>query len=183
RFFNGGSGADNGRSDWGVTTWLHLAVVLVAPAMLCGSTTAVAVWMADEGVSPATLIAYWRYGVYPILGGGYQSGAKYSAVWGMPCSGVGTLGQSCSVEEIVADGLEWQNEISLVSGAAPVPVVVPRLSRRFGLVDVRGLLTTMHQHEGLVIVDTGEDFDLAHRAIDELTAYGLDGVAIDLEYV
>jgi hypothetical protein len=41
----------------------------------------------------------------------------------------------------------------------------------------------MHQQGGLVIIDVGEDFKLGHQVIDELMAYGLDGVAIDLEYV
>jgi hypothetical protein len=41
----------------------------------------------------------------------------------------------------------------------------------------------MHAQQGLVILDVADDFQFAHRAIDELTSFGLDGVAIDLEYV
>jgi hypothetical protein len=171
------------RDGLGKRHLLYFALVLVAPGLLCGSVTAFAVWMADEGVTPTALLAYWRYGVYPLLGGGYQSGAKYSAVWGMPCSGVGTLGQSCTVDEIVTAGLAWQQEISLVSGADPKPVVIPRLTGRFGLPEARALLTAMHSHGGLVIVDAGADFALARQAISELSTYGLDGIAIDLEFV
>lgn len=183
RFFSISSANAEGNQRWRARHWLVILLILVAPALLCGGATAFGVWMADEGLTPTALVAYWRYGVYPFLGGGYQSGAKYSAVWGMPCSGVGTLGQACSVEEIVAAGVEWQREISWLSGAQPIPVVIPRLTTRFTIGEARHLLTAMHQHEGLVILDAGEDFQLARRAIDELTSFGLDGVAIDLEYV
>jgi murein DD-endopeptidase MepM/ murein hydrolase activator NlpD len=176
-------GEENGRNGWRKRHLLYLTTIMVAPGLLCGSVTAFAVWMADQGVTPTALIAYWRYGVYPLIGGGYQSGAKYSAVWGMPCSGVGTLGQSCTVDEIVAAGIAWQQEITQLSGANPKPVVIPRLHGRFGLREARALLTAMHARDGLVIVDAGADFELAHQAVSELTEYGLDGVAIDLEYV
>jgi hypothetical protein len=171
------------RASWRKRHLLYLAFVLVGPAMLCGSVTAFAVWMADEGVTPQALVVYWRYGVYPVLGGGYESGARYSAVWGMPCTGVGTLGKSCTADEIVAAGIRWQEEIALLSGAKPTPVVIPRLGGRFTLAEARSLLSAMHLQKGLVILDTGSDFDLARQAIDTLTAVGLDGIAIDLEYV
>jgi hypothetical protein len=162
---------------------LFLAVILVAPALLCGSATAFAIWMSDEGISPHAFVTYWRYGIYPLMGGGYQSGAKYSAVWGMPCSGVGTLGQTCAVDEIVQAGLAWQEEINSLTDAHPVPVVIPRISGRFGFQETRQLLTEMHRQGGLVILDTSHDYEAAHRAIDELSQFGLDGVAIDLEFV
>jgi hypothetical protein len=139
--------------------------------------------MADVGIRPSALIAYWRHGVYPLFGGGYQSGARYSAVWGMPCSGVGTLGQTCNVDEITAAGMMWREEVSLATGVNPVPVVIPRASGRFGIDEARLLLSAMHAQQGLVILDVANDFAFAHRAIDELTSFGLDGVAIDLEYV
>jgi hypothetical protein len=182
RIFRPG-GAVESADRWRVGTWLHLLMILVAPALLCGTVTAVGVWMADAGVTPTALIAYWRYGAFPLLGGGYQSGAKYGAVWGMPCTGVGTLGKSCTVDEIMAAGMAWPQEIGLLSGAAPTPVVIPRFSARFTLREARQLLTAMHQRDGLVIVDVSHDFALARQVIDELTSYGLDGVAIDLEYV
>jgi len=168
---------------WRKRHWAYLVVIFVAPALICGTTTAFTIWLADEGISPRYLWAYLRYGVYPLIGGGYQSGAQYGAIWGMPCSGVGTLGQSCRAEEIVTDGLAWQKEIALVTGIAPVPVVIPRLSGHFGIQEARQLLTAMHREDGLVIIDTEEDFHLARTVIDELTMYGLDGVAIDLEFV
>jgi hypothetical protein len=168
---------------WRKRHWIYLTVILVAPALLCGSATAFGVWMADEGISPAAVVAYLRYGVYPLLGGGYQSGAKYSAVWGMPCSGVGTLGQGCAVDELVAAGLAWQTEINTLTNAQPIPVVIPRVNGRFGLKEARQLLNAMHRQHGLVIIDTGNDFRTAHKVIDELSNFGLDGVAIDLEFV
>ena len=183
RFLNLAPTEPNGHSAWQRRHWLYLSVIFIAPALLCGSSTAFAVWMADERIAPNALIAYWRYGVYPLMGGGYQSGAKYSAVWGMPCSGVGTLGRSCDVAEIVNEGIVWQQAIERLSGAQPIPVVIPRLAGRFGFSEARQLLTAMHQLHGLVILDVGEDFQLANRAIDELSKFALDGIAIDLEYV
>jgi hypothetical protein len=168
---------------WRKRHWIYLAVILVIPASLCGSATAFGIWMADAGIRPAALVAFWRYGVYPLLGGGYQSGARYSAVWGAPCSGVGTLGRTCNVDEITAAGMAWREEVNLATGANPVPVVIPRISGRFGIDEARLLLPAMHAQQGLVILDVASDFQVAHRAIDELTSFGLDGVAIDLEYV
>lgn len=174
--------ADPGEG-WRKRHLLYLAFVLVGPAMLCGSVTAFGVWMADEGVTPRAIITYWRYGVYPVLGGGYESGARYSAVWGMPCTGVGTLGKSCSADEIVAAGLRWQEEIEFLSSTRPTPVVIPRLGGRFTLAEARTLLSAMHLQKGLVILDVANDLDLARQTIDQLTPVGLDGIAIDLEYV
>lgn len=183
RFLNLSPTEPDGYSAWRKRHWLYLSLIFIAPALLCGSSTAFAVWMAEERVAPTTLIAYWRYGVYPLMGGGYQSGARYSAVWGMPCSGVGTLGRSCDVDEIVSEGLAWQRAIERLSGTSPIPVVIPRLAGHFGLGEARQLLTAMHQEQGMVILDVGENFQLAARAIDQLSEFGLDGIAIDLEYV
>lgn len=183
RLFGMAQVSSDPHAGWRKRHLLYLAVILVGPAMLCGSVTAFAVWMADEGVTPQALVTYWRYGVYPVLGGGYESGARYSAVWGMPCSGVGTLGKSCTADEIVAAGIGWQEEITLVSGAKPTPVVIPRLGGRFSLPAARSLLSAMHLKGGLVILDAGSDVELARQAIDELTPVGLDGIAIDLEYM
>lgn len=181
--FGGSQAAFDQWFGWRKRHIIYLGVVLMAPALLCGSVTAVTVWMADEGVSPRALFAYWRYGVYPLIGGGYQSGARYAAVWGIPCSGVGTLGQACTTDELVAAGLAWPQEIALMTNAQPLPVVIPRMGARFGLQEARALLSTMHRKKGLVIIDTSHDFQAAHQAIDELSSYGLDGVAIDLEFV
>lgn len=183
RFLNLAPTETDGHSLWRKRHWLYLSVIFIVPALFCGSSTAFAVWMAEEQIAPNALIAYWRYGVYPLMGGGYQSGAKYSAVWGMPCSGVGTLGRSCEAAEIVKEGIIWQQAIERLSGAQPIPVVIPRLAGRFGFSEARQLLTAMHQEQGLVILDVGEDFLLAKQAIDELSEFGLDGIAIDLEYV
>ncbi len=183
RVFNASRASFEAWYGWRRRHWVQLAVTFVVPALLCGATTAFGVWMADSGVAPQAMWAYVRYGLYPLLGGGYQSGAKYSAVWGMPCSGVGTLGQVCTTEEIVAAGVDWQQATEHYALTPPVPVVIPRMSGRFNIQSARALLAAMHAQQGLVIVDVGNDFRYAHRAIDELTAFGLDGVAIDLEYV
>ncbi|RIK42419.1 MAG: hypothetical protein DCC55_08960 [Chloroflexi bacterium] len=183
RLFGVAQVSSDPHDGWRKRHLVYLVMILVGPAMLCGSVTALAVWMADEGVTPQALVVYWRYGVYPVLGGGYESGARYSAVWGMPCSGVGTLGKSCTADEIVAAGIDWQEEIAFLSGAKPTPVVIPRLGGRFSFQEARLLLNAMHLKNGLVVVDTGDDFELARQAIDELTSVGLDGIAIDLEYV
>jgi len=171
------------QQQWGKRHWAYLSTILVAPALMCGTATAFTVWMADEGITPSALMVYVRYGVYPLLGGGYQSGAQYSAVWGMPCSGVGSLGNVCTPDKITQAGLDWQQQIELVTGIKPAPVVIPRLSGQFGLDEAGELLSKMHRQEGLVILDTSNDYPLARRAIDELAPLGIDGVAIDLEFV
>src|SRR5262249_55902340 len=45
------------------------------------------------------------------------------------------------------------------------------------------LLSAMHRQQGLVILDVGNDFAAADQVIDTLSSFGLDGVAIDLEFV
>lgn len=168
---------------WRRRHWVELAVIFLLPGLLCGGTTAFAVWMADAGVTPQAMWSYLRYGLYPLAGVGYQSGVKYSAVWGMPCSGVGTLGQVCNAQEIVQAGLVWQQATAQPGLNKPAPVVIPRLGGRFGLDEARQVMNEMHRQGGLVIIDVGNDFEYGHRVIDELTPYGLDGMAIDLEYV
>jgi hypothetical protein len=162
--------------------WVSLLVVFLAPTFLCSTSTAVAVWMNDEEMSPGALWAYVRYGLYPFIGSGYQVGAHYTAVWGMPCHGVGTLGQACETQDLVAKAVDWQRDVASFTRTSPIPVAIPRLGGRFGMDDARRLLTAMHHVNGLVIVDVGVDFKKAHEVVNELTNFGLDGIAIDMEF-
>lgn len=161
---------------------ITLLFALLAPTFLCSTGTAVAVWMADEDMSPWTLWSYVRYGLYPYIGNGYQTGAHYTAVWGMPCHGVGTLGQACEPQDLVAKAIDWQRDVASFTRTTPVPVVIPRLEGRFGLNEARRLLNEMHYVDGLVIIDVGSDFKKARDVVDELTSFGLDGIAIDMEF-
>ncbi len=171
--------------------WRHrylfgFTTVFILHSFLCGATPAVAVWMAKEEISPQALWAYLRWGLYPFPGLGYHSGGQYSAVWGMPCQHVGTLGQVCTPTEVVDKGLQWQRAVggqSLLGSVTTTPVVIPRLNGHFGYKEMRRLLNEMHYVKGLVIADTGGDLQAAHDAIDELTTFGLDGVAVDMEFV
>ncbi|MBX3013158.1 MAG: M23 family metallopeptidase [Caldilineaceae bacterium] len=162
--------------------WVSLLLVFWAPTFLCGTGTAVAVWMADEEMSPRTLWSYVRYGLYPFVGAGYQTGAHYAAVWGIPCHGVGTLGQACQPHDLVAKAVDWQRDVATFTRTTPVPVVIPRLGGRFGTEEVRRLLNEMHYVDGLVVIDVGVDFQKAHEIVEQLTSFGLDGIAIDMEF-
>lgn len=162
--------------------WISLIFVFLVPTFLCSTGTAVAVWMADEEMSPQALWSYVRYGLYPYIGGGYQVGAHYTAVWGMPCHGVGTLGQACEAQDLVAKTVDWQRSVAAFTRTTPIPVAIPRLEGRFGLDEARRLLNEMHYVNGLVIIDVGSDFTKAHEVIDALTSFGLDGIAIDMEF-
>lgn len=162
--------------------WVSLLVAFLAPTFLCGTGTAVAVWMADEEISPNALWSYVRYGLYPFYGAGYQAGAHYTAVWGIPCQGVGTLGEVCQSQDLVAKTVEWQRDVAMLTRTRPIPVAIPRLGGNFGVIEARRLLNDMHYLNGLVIVDVGSDFKKAHDVIDELVEFGLDGIAIDMEF-
>ena len=162
--------------------WVSLFFVFLAPTFLCSTGTAIAVWMSDEEMSPRALWSYVRYGLYPVLGMGYQVGAHYTAVWGIPCHGVGTLGQVCEAKDLVAKTVEWQRDVATFTRSQPIPAVIPRLGGRFDIDQARRLLTEMHYIDGLVIVDVGSDFKKAHEVIDDLVAFGLDGIAIDMEF-
>jgi hypothetical protein len=139
--------------------------------------------MADEELDPGTIWAYIRFGLYPFPGQGYRVGAQYSAVWGMPCHGVGTLGKSCQPNEIAQAAVDWQTDVAQFSQTKPVPVAIPRLEGRFTIDVARELLNEMHYVDGLAIIDVGSDFKLAHTVVDELTGFGLDGIAIDMEFL
>jgi len=162
--------------------WATLLLAFLAPTFLCGTGTAIAVWMADEEISPHTLWAYVRYGLYPFYGAGYQAGAHYTAVWGIPCHGVGTLGEVCQAQDLVAKAVAWQRDVAMFTRTRSIPVAIPRLGGHFGLTEARRLLTEMHYIDGLVVIDVGSDFQKAHDVIDELIGFGLDGIAIDMEF-
>ena len=162
--------------------WSSVLVAFLIPAFVCSSGTALAVWMADEQLDPRTLFAYLRFGLYPLPSEGYQVGARYSAVWGIPCHGVGTLGQSCQSTEIAKAALKWQRDVARFTRTEPIPVAIARLEGRFDLSAARRLLNEMHRNNGLAIIDVSSDFQKAHEIIDELTGFGLDGVAIDMEF-
>lgn len=162
--------------------WVSLLFVFLAPTIICSSGTALAVWMSDERIDPRTIMAYFRYGLYPFPGQGYQVGAHYSAVWGIPCHSVGTLGQVCSADEIAEATVDWQKQVALFSRGTPIPVAIPRLEGKFDLNEARRLLNAMHYINGLMIVDVASDFKAAYEVVDELTGFGLDGIAIDMEF-
>lgn len=163
--------------------WVGILLIFLAPTLLCGSGTALAVWMADEEITVSVLFDYLRYGLYPYPGQGYQLGARYSAVWGMPCQNVGTLGEICDAPAVVEKTLAWQRDVQAFSQATPIAVAIPRLGGRFGFSEARRLLNEMHYVGGLVVVDMGGEFKAAHEAIDQLVRFGLDGIAIDMEFI
>lgn len=156
---------------------------LVLPLALCSSLLAFQVWMVEQGISYQDVFTYFHYGFYPYLGSGYASGLQYSAVWGSPCQRVGTLGQVCSADEIVAQGVKWQNDVYAFTGKRPTFVVIPRLSQQFGVGQVRTLIYIAHQANGLVIVDAEANLERAKELIDQLVHVGLDGIAIDMEFM
>ncbi|MEZ4617780.1 MAG: hypothetical protein R2867_20035 [Caldilineaceae bacterium] len=162
--------------------WTSLLLAFLLPAFLCSSGTALAVWMADEQIDPRTVFAYLRFGLYPYIGEGYQVGARYSAVWGIPCHGVGTLGQVCQTADLVETTLTWQRDVAQFTRAEPIPVAIARLEGSFDLTAARRLLNEMHYANGLAIIDVSSNFKKAHDVVDELTGFGLDGVAIDMEF-
>lgn len=162
--------------------WARIVVAFLLPAIICSTGTAVAVWMADEQIDPRILFAYFRFGVYPFPGEGYQVGARYSAVWGLPCQGVGTLGRTCQPKEVAQAAVAWQQEVKRFSRGDPIPVAIPRLNAQFDRTQARQLLNEMHYVNGLAIVDVSTNFQLAHELVDDLTLYGLDGIAIDMEF-
>ncbi len=161
----------------------NVLLSLVLPLALCSSLLAFQVWMVEQGISYQDFFTYVHYGFYPYFGGGYTSGLQYSAVWGSPCQSVGTLGQVCSVDDIVAQGVKWQSDVYAFTGKRPNFAVIPRLSQRFGVGQVRTLIYVAHQANGLVIVDTEADIAKAKEMIDQLVNVGLDGVAIDMEFM
>jgi hypothetical protein len=165
--------------------WIGAGAIFsfVMPLALCSSLLALQIWMVDQGVSYNDLLTYFHYGFYPYVGSGYASGSKYSAVWGSPCQSVGTLGRVCSASEIVSLGLKWQRDVDSFTGQQPTFVVIPRLSRQFGIAQVRSLIYETHQAKGLVIVDVAADIDKAQSTIDDLVNVGLDGIAFDMEFM
>ncbi len=162
--------------------WSGVLVAFLIPAFVCSAGTALAVWMADEQIAPRTLFAYFRFGLYPFPGEGYQIGARYSAVWGIPCQGVGTLGLACQADEIAEAAVAWQQEVERFSRVEPIPVAIARLGEKFDRTEARRLLNEMHYVNGLAIIDVGSDFQEAHSVVEELTGFGLDGIAIDMEF-
>jgi murein DD-endopeptidase MepM/ murein hydrolase activator NlpD len=182
RFFHQTQTAWQERLPWRTVRWSTIVLAFLVPAFVCSTGTAVAVWMADEQIDPRTLLAYFRFGFYPYPGEGYQLGARYSAVWGMPCQGVGTLGRSCTVSEVVESAVAWQQSVARFSRMNPTPVAIVRLGAHFTKDETRRLLTEMHYVNGLAIVDVGSDFKEAHDVVEELTTFGLDGIAIDMEF-
>ncbi len=165
--------------------WLgaNLLLVFTAPTLLCSSALALQVWMIDEGMNYTDLWTYTRYGFLPTFNFGYSSSAQYSAVWGSPCQAVGTLGRSCSVNEIVELTANWKEDVQAYTGSEPIMVAIPRLNGNFGYKQARQLLNSMHMVGGLVIIDVEGDIDLAREAIDALVEFGLDGIALDLEFM
>lgn len=166
------------------TIWplAHVVLLILIPSLLCGSTSAVAVWMTDEGLSPREVWRTLRFGLSPLLGPGYQTGLRYTAVWGSPCGQVGTLGKVCSVDDVVDAGLAWNEEVFRVTGSRPSFAVVPRLNAQFGYRSARSLISSAHSAGGLVIIDVAADIEQGEEAIDRLTRSGLDGIAIDIEF-
>ncbi len=162
--------------------WSSIILAVLVPAIICSTGTAVAVWMADEQIDPRVLLAYFRFGFYPFPGEGYQVGARYSAVWGLPCQGVGTLGRTCQPDEVAKAAVAWQQEVKRFSRVDPIPVAITRLNMQFDRVQARRLLNEMHYVNGLAIIDVSTNFQLAHDLVDELTIFGLDGIAIDMEF-
>lgn len=165
-------------------TWslAHIAILIMIPSLLCGSTTALSVWIVDEGLTPANVWRYVRFGLSPVLGPGYQVGHRYAAVWGTPCHQVGTLGKVCRVDEIIQTGLAWREDVFQFTNSQPTFVIIPRLSSRFSYSQMEELITEAHFSGGLVIADVEVDMLKAQEAIDRLTPSGLDGVAIDIEF-
>lgn len=166
------------------STWpvAHVALLILVPSLLCGSTTAIGVWIADEGISPSAIWRYVRFGLSPVTGPGYQPGLRYSAVWGTPCGDVGTLGRTCRAAEIIQAGIRWQEEIFQFTHIQPSFAVIPRLNARFGYRQMEDLIVETHFAGGLVIADVAADILEAQEIIDRLTPLGLDGVAIDMEF-
>lgn len=182
RFFRQSQVVWEGTFQRATVHWSRIVVAFLVPAFLCSSVVAIAVWMADEEIDPRALVAYFRFGLYPFPGEGYQVGARYSAVWGLPCQGVGTLGRTCQPGEIAAEAVAWQQEVKRFSRVDPIPVAIPRLNAQFDRTQARYLLNEMHYVDGLAIIDVSTNFQLAHEVVDELTSFGLDGIAIDMEF-
>lgn len=159
-----------------------ILLMIFVPSLLCGGALGVSVWMADEGVTPQQIYYFVRYGFYPNPGHGYQPGRMYSAVWGTPCQNNGSLGVACSIDELIAIGESWQREVALFTGKSPTFVLIPRLNTLFGYTQSRFLIREAHNAGGLVIVDVEGDLGRVYDVIDRLTPFGLDGVAIDLEF-
>jgi len=162
--------------------WVSLFFVFLVPTIICSSGTALAVWMSDEQIDPRTVLAYFRYGLYPFPGQGYQVGAHYSGVWGIPCHRVGSLGRVCTADEMAETAVAWQKAVARYSRTTPIPVAIPRLEGQFDLNEARRLLNAMHYVDGLAIIDVGSDFKTAYTVVDELSGFGLDGIAIDMEF-
>lgn len=161
----------------------NLLLAFTAPTFLCSAALAVQVWMIDEGMSYNDLWTFTRYGFLPTLSFGYSSSAQYSAVWGSPCQTVGTLGRVCDTNEIIASTAEWKEDVQAYTGAEPIMVAIPRLNGNFGYKQARQLINSMHIVGGLVIIDVEGDITLAKEAIDELVDFGLDGIALDMEFM
>ncbi|MFN8443600.1 MAG: M23 family metallopeptidase [Caldilineaceae bacterium] len=161
----------------------NLLLAFTAPTLLCSTALAVQIWMIDEGMSYSDLWTFTRYGFLPTLSFGYSSDAQYSAVWGSPCQTVGTLGRVCDVNEIVALTASWKEDVQAYTGSTPIMVAIPRINGSFGYKQARQLINAMHMVGGLVIIDVEGDMDLAKEAIDELVDFGLDGIALDLEFM
>ncbi|MBV7331675.1 M23 family metallopeptidase [Chloroflexi bacterium TSY] len=164
-------------------TGASLLLLVFVPPALCSTMLAFAIWMADAEISLWQLYSYVRYGSYAYPGIGYDEGVQYSAVWGIPCREVGTLGQICRVDEMIVSATRWQTRVEEATGSKPRFAVIPRLNRLFSYTKTRHLLAEAHRNGGVVIVDTGGDLRKAQIAIDRLVSFGLDGIAIDLEYV
>lgn len=169
--------------DTAAWAYVYLTLLIIVPALLCGSTSAVAVWMSDEGISPREVWRSLRFGLLsPLIGPRYETGLRYAAVWGTPCGQVGTLGQVCTEEEILAKGLEWREEVNAFTGSRPAFAIIPRINPRFSYAKARELIAITHEAGGLVIVDVEAELDEAEEVIQRLAPFGLDGIAIDIEY-
>lgn len=108
----------------------------------------------------------------------------FTPVWGWPCTngGPGTLGNTCTLDQVVEAGQSWASAVEGATSRSATPVVVPVLHSGFTMNDFAKLIPTAHAKGTMVIIDTSGKVEDLRKAISQLTPLGLDGIAVDQEH-
>ncbi len=108
----------------------------------------------------------------------------FTPVWGWPCTngGPGTLGNTCSEDQIVGAARSWASAVEGATSRSATPVVVPVLHSGFTMNHFVKLIPTAHANGTMVLLDTSGKVEDLRKGITQLTPLGLDGIVVDQEH-
>jgi murein DD-endopeptidase MepM/ murein hydrolase activator NlpD len=108
----------------------------------------------------------------------------FTPVWGWPCTngGPGTLGNTCTEDQVVGAGKSWASAVESATGRSATPVVVPVLHSGFTMNQFVKLIPTAHANGTMVLLDTSGKVEDLRKGISQLTPFGLDGIVVDQEH-